>query len=283
MLVVYRHTLFFMKLSRRFPFLHSASIWRYRTLRWFQWVIFRRLATEHRSQALPYKVTSHESVLLRKLGDADMRLQHNKVTNLKIASKKIDGVLIRPGETFSFWRLVGWPTARKGYVTGMLLSNGTVKEGIGGGLCQSANLLYWMALHSPLVVRERHRHSYDIFPDSGRVLPFGTGAAVYYNYVDLQFYNPTDSTFQINIGVNETHLHGEIRSDNMAPISYKILERDHRFLRSKKTGKVFRENAIFRQSFDKRTGNMLSEELLYRNHCETLYPLPASMPVVDIA
>ena len=83
--------------------------------------------------------------------------------------------------------------------------------------------------------------------------------------------------------MNETHLHGEIRSDNMAPISYKILERDHRFLRSKKTGKVFRENAIFRQSFDKRTGNMLSEELLYRNHCETLYPLPASMPVVDIA
>ncbi|MEK7633061.1 MAG: VanW family protein [Patescibacteria group bacterium] len=272
-----------MKLSRRFPFLHVVSIWRFRALRWFQWIFFRRLATVRRAQILPFKVASHESVLLRKLGDADMRLQHNKITNLKLACATMDGVIIRPGETFSFWKLVGWPTVRKGYVTGMLLSNGRVQEGIGGGLCQSANLLYWMALHSPLVIRERHRHSYDIFPDSGRVLPFGTGAAVYYNYVDLQFYNPTDITFQINIRASETHLHGEIRSDIMTSVSYKILEREHQFLRSKKTGKVFRENAIFRQSFDKRTGNMLSDELLYRNHCETLYALPASVPAVEIA
>jgi len=212
-----------------------------------------------------------------------MRLQRNKVQNLSCAAAKIDGVCIRPGETFSFWKCVGWPTARKGYVVGMLLSNGKVQEGIGGGLCQSANLLYWMALHSPLVVTERHRHSYDIFPDSGRVLPFGTGAAVYYNYVDLQFYNPTEYTFQINIRVGETHLQGEIRSDALMPISYKILERDHAFLQSKTTGNIFRENAIYRQSFDKRTGNMLADELLYRNHCQTLYRLPPSVPVVEVA
>ncbi len=200
-----------------------------------------------------------------------MRLQTNKITNLRLASAKMNGIIIRPGETFSFWRLVGWPTAKKGYVTGMLLSNGKVQEGIGGGLCQAANLLYWMALHSPLVTTERHRHSYDIFPDSGRVLPFGTGAAVYYNYVDLQFHNPTDTTFHIIIGVNETHLHGEIRSDILTPHSYKIIERDHRFTRSRTTGKIFRENNLYRQTFDKRTGNMLSDELLYKNHCETLY------------
>lgn len=272
-----------MKLSQRFPFLHTVSIWRYRIIRWLQWVFVRRLATTRRAQTLPFKITSHESLLLRKLGNADMRLQHNKVRNLKLACATMDGVIIRPGETFSFWKLVGWPTVRKGYVTGMLLSNGKVQEGIGGGLCQSANLLYWMALHSPLVVVERHRHSYDIFPDSGRVLPFGTGAAVYYNYVDLQFYNPTDMTFQINVGVDDTHLHGDIRSSALTPISYKVIERDHRFLKSKKTGKIFRENAIYRQSFDKRTGNMLSDELLYRNHCETLYELPATVSAVEVA
>lgn len=233
-------------------------------------------------QTLPFKVTSHESVLLRKLGTADMRLQRNKVINLQLASAQINGVVIRPGETFSFWRLVGCPTAGKGYLNGMLLSNGKVLEGIGGGLCQAANLLYWMALHSPLTVTERHHHSFDIFPDSGRVLPFGTGAAVYYNYVDLQFYNPTDITFQITIGVNETHLYGEIRSNMLTPNSYKIIERDHRFLKQRTTGKIFRENAIYRQTFDKRTGNMLSDDLLYRNHSETLYDLPRSIPVTIV-
>lgn len=241
---------------------------------------FQNLATTHRSSSLPFLVTSHESILLRKLGDADMRLQQNKVTNLKLASVKIDGVIIHPGETFSFWRCVGWPTAKKGYVEGMLLSNGKVQAGIGGGLCQSANLLYWMAMHSPLAVTERHRHSYDIFPDSGRVLPFGTGAAVYYNYVDLQFHNPTDMTFQILLGVNETHLHGEIRCDMLTPMSYKILERDHRFTKSKKTGKIWRENAIYRKSFDKRTGNLLGDDLLYRNRCKTLYT-PSEGTVIE--
>lgn len=259
------------------------SIWRYRAIRWLKWIFVVRLATQHKTQELPFRVASHESVLLRKLGTADMRLQQNKIVNLKIASARIDGVIIRPGETFSFWRLVGWPTAGKGYVSGMLLSNGKVLEGVGGGLCQLANLLYWMALHSPLVVAERHHHSFDIFPDSGRVLPFGTGTAVYYNYVDLQFYNPTDLTFQINVGVGEVHLHGEIRSSMLTPESYKIVERDHRFLRSKKTGKIFRENAIYRQAFNKRTGNMLSDELLYRNHSQTLYQLPDSIPVIEIA
>lgn len=260
-----------MKIAQIFPFLHTVSIWRFRVIRWLQWIFVHDLATMHRATNLPFLVASHESILLRKLGDADMRLQQNKVTNLRIASSKIDGVIIRPGETFSFWKCVGWPTARRGYVKGMLLSNGKVQEGIGGGLCQSANLLYWMALHSPLEISERHRHSYDIFPDSGRVLPFGTGAAVYYNYVDLQFYNPTDMTFQINIGVNDTHLHGEIRSDMLTPVSYKIVEREHRFTKSRKTGKIWRENLVYRRSFDKRTGNLLGDDLLYRNHCQTLY------------
>lgn len=271
-----------MTLGQRFPFLHTVSIWRYRALRFLRWMFMMRLATHRNAHELPYRVTSHKSVLLRKLGDVDMRLQRNKVTNLRLASEQINGVMIRPGETFSFWRLVGWPTARKGYVNGMLLSNGTVKEGIGGGLCQAANLLYWMALHSPLVVTERHRHSYDIFPDSGRVLPFGTGAAVYYNYVDLQLYNPTNATFQIVIRIDGDFLVGEIRSNLLTEYSYAIYERGHRFTKSRKTGKIFRENEIHRKTIDKRTGLLKHDELLYRNHCQTLYALPRDAEVTRV-
>ena len=47
---------------------------------------------------------------------------------------------------------------------------------MGGGLCQLANLLYWMALHTPLAVVERHHHSFDPFPDENRTLPSGRAA-----------------------------------------------------------------------------------------------------------
>ena len=200
-----------------------------------------------------------------------MRLQHNKITNLRLAADRIDGIIIKPGETFSFWKIVGNPSRRRGYVSGMLLSNGRATEGIGGGLCQMANLVYWMALHSQLEVVERHHHSLDIFPDSGRIVPFGTGAAVFYNYIDLQLYNSSSETFQIRVQVTDEHLKGEIRSLNEPELSFSIVERDHRFVQEHVD--VYRENAIYRQSFNKQTGVMVHDDLLYKNHSKVLYPV----------
>ena len=81
----------------------------------------------------------------------------------------------------------------------MQLSQGKVTVGVGGGLCPLANLIHWMGLHSPLQLTERHHHSFDPFPDEGRVLPFGSGASLFYNYVDLRFRNPTDQTLQLMV------------------------------------------------------------------------------------
>jgi len=52
-------------------------------------------------------VKDHSSVLIRKLGESEMWLQYNKIKNLSVAIKKINGILILPGEVFSFCRLVG--------------------------------------------------------------------------------------------------------------------------------------------------------------------------------
>ena len=70
-------------------------------------------------------------------------MQHNKVINLRIAVPRLNGVVIEPGDTFSFWKLVGKPTRAKGYVDGMVLSYGRCVPGVGGGLCQLSNLIYW--------------------------------------------------------------------------------------------------------------------------------------------
>jgi vancomycin resistance protein VanW len=77
---------------------------------------------------------------------------------LQLAIARLNGLFLRPGETFSVWRLVGRPSKRKGYLPGMVLINGEMRVGYGGGLCQLSNLIYWMTLHTELTVIERFRH-----------------------------------------------------------------------------------------------------------------------------
>jgi hypothetical protein len=78
------------------------------------------------------------------------------VRNLRLAVPRVDGTVIPPGKRFSFWRAIGPTSTRKGYAEGLVLWKGEARAGVGGGLCQLSNHLHWMALHSPLVVAERH-------------------------------------------------------------------------------------------------------------------------------
>lgn len=103
---------------------------------WRWWSRAEKLAKLRSKTILPNLVIEHKSVLLRPLKDVEMYLQHNKVVNLSLAIKKIDGVIIQPGETFSIWQLVGRPSKRKGFLEGMTLHNGKVMKDTGGGLCQ---------------------------------------------------------------------------------------------------------------------------------------------------
>lgn len=230
-----------------------------------------RFANGKTSEDLKYTCKKHQSLLRRKLGDSDPQLQENKVENLKIACPTIDGLLIKPGETFSFWRQVGEATLEKGYCEGMQLSRGEVVRGVGGGLCQLANLLYWMALHTSLEIVERHHHSFDPFPDENRVLPFGSGAGVFYNYIDLRFFNPTNVTFQVKLWLTDQHLKGSILSETETPFTYHVFERNHRFLQQ--DGKNFRENEIWREVIDRKTGNKVKEELIVKNFSEVKYEI----------
>lgn len=199
-----------------------------------------------------------------------MQLQVNKVTNLKIAVAKIDRLIIKPGQTFSFCKLVGRPTKRKGYLLGMELSFGQARPGIGGGICQISNLIHWLVLHSPLTVTERYHHSFDPFPDDGRVLPFGSGATVFYNYRDYQFTNNTQHTFQLNLWFSEKCLEGELRIDKELDYAYHVFEKDHSFL--KIDGVFFRKNEIWREKLLKyQSGKVVATELITKNFARVTY------------
>lgn len=259
-------------ISQIHPALYFCAVWYRRIIRYCDWYIIRKdkFSSYRTKELLPYRIKKHQSVLLRKLGDCDMQLQINKVTNLNIALNQISGIIIKPGEVFSFYKLVGLPTRKKGYLEGIELSFGKARPGIGGGLCQIANLIHWLAMHTPLTISERYHHSFDPFPDDGRVLPFGSGATVFYNYKDYQITNNTKNIFQINIWLSEKCLEGEIRIDEELDYAYHVFEKDHQFLKIK--GIFYRKNEIWRNKILKfKGGKVIETELLTKNFARVAY------------
>lgn len=210
----------------------------------------------------------HRSLILRSLRDVDMVLQHNKRRNLELAIAGLDRILIHPGETFSVWKLIGRPTKRRGYLDGLVLNQGRISRGTGGGLCQLGNLLFWIAAHSPLTISERWRHGFDVFPDVNRTIPFGAGATLAYNYVDLQITNNTPCCFSIQLWMDESHLHGQLSCDVNYGSIYRVEERHHR-IEQQIWGGYSRHNELYRirTSSD---GNV-TEQLLVENHAIMMY------------
>lgn len=217
----------------------------------------------------PYIIYSHSTPLLRKLKDVDIKLQFNKITNLKLATKKLNGVIIRPGETFSYWKLIGKPSYKKGYLDGLVLyPDGTFNAGVGGGLCQLSNLIYWMTLHTALTVTERYRHSHDIFPDVNRTQPFGTGATCSYSSLDLQIYNGTSNDFQLIVYLTKENLVGEWRSSQSSLLKYEVYEKEHSITPGFWGGYI-RNNMIYRKVYD--NIGFIKDEYITENHAYMVY------------
>lgn len=226
-------------------------------------------ASQRQSVSLPYIQTSHATPLYRHLRGEEMELQKNKVVNLQLAAARLNGVVLRPGETFSYWRLIGKPSRKKGYREGMVLFLGRIGSDVGGGLCQLSNLIFWMTLHTPLTVVERYRHSHDVFPDSNRTQPFGSGATCAYPHRDLMIRNDTDQSYQLCVRVGETHLEGEWRAEAPQKFQYEILERNARMDQASWGGYI-RHNELFRRVFDL-DGTLLREEFLFANDAIMMY------------
>lgn len=226
-------------------------------------------AKERKEERLPYVQFSHATPLIRNLRGDQLEWQKNKVINLRLAVEKLDGLILHPGETFSYWKLIGKPSKRKGYREGMVLFLGKIGSDIGGGLCQLSNLIFWMTLHTPLTVVERYRHSHDVFPDADRTQPFGSGATCAYPHRDLMIRNDTDQSFQLCLRVGERHLEGEWRALRAPQVRFRIVERDAR-IEQASWGGYIRHNALYRQVFNGE-GLLLEEQFLFTNDAIMMY------------
>ncbi|MCL2169482.1 MAG: VanW family protein [Defluviitaleaceae bacterium] len=122
----------------------------------------------------------------------------NRTTNLEIASKVVDGVEIKPGETFSFNEIVGLATEEKGYKEAKIFLKGEEIMGLGGGICQLSSAIFNAAELGGMEIVERHAHSKEV-----GYVPEGRDAATAYGSVDLKFKNTLNTPVRVRAKMNE--------------------------------------------------------------------------------
>lgn len=226
-------------------------------------------AKEHVEEKLPCLVSQSSSNLIKRAKGIDITLQENKAVNIDIASKKINKIVIHPGEEFSFWRTVGKTSKKNGFLEGRVIEGNVLKPGVGGGLCNLGNTIHLLVLHSPLTVTEVHHHSDALAPENGPRVPFSSGTSISYNYIDFKFKNNTDQDFQLCVWCEDEKLFGELRSEREPECEYSIEEENHRFV--KEGEKFYRRSMIYRVEKDKATGEIVDKKLIRDNRSEVMY------------
>lgn len=131
----------------------------------------------------------------------EQELELGKVHNLRIAAAAVDGIVLKPGELFSFWAAAGRPSQGKGYVVGRELRQGCMIPSIGGGICQLTNALSRVAHRAGMDLVERHSHT--VHPP-GFFIDAATDATVFWNYIDFRFRSPV--ALRVGATLTETTL-----------------------------------------------------------------------------
>lgn len=260
-------------LTQRFPFLLPLRRWQRKKFFYFQMKHDgNRYAGRLSEELLSNRVFETESLLLNENSGFDMSYQVNKVHNLKLAARTINGLVIEPGETFSFWKLVRWADRKEKYKDGLICVNGKIVGSYGGGLCQLSSMLFWLFLHTPLSIVERHGHAKESFPSTNEDLPCGTDATVHEGWLDLKVRNETDNTFQLAIRFDDRFMYGCILAKKPVNTSYRVFNPSVSYIRQK--GKIYQLAPVWRSGGE-------AERELYVNRCEIAYSLPADIKIEE--
>ncbi|MEL1134528.1 glycopeptide resistance accessory protein VanW [Desulfitobacterium sp. THU1] len=229
------------------------------------------------SEFLPFCIYETKSKLLNENTGFDMKYQENKVFNLRLAAEPLNGLLICPGETFSFWQRVRHAEKNQRYKDGLCVVNDELVTVPGGGLCHLSNLLFWLFLHAPLTIVERHPHEIKDFPSPDEDEPDGVDATIHEGWLDLKVKNDTSLTFQIELAIDGPYMYGRILVGQANGYSYEVINRDKSFFR--KEEKIFERVSVCRQVIDNKSQQPISENLLYTDVFEIGYPLPEGTPI----
>lgn len=267
------------RLTQLFPFLLPFREWQRQKLFYLKMRFDgNKYAKTKLESPLPYTVFETSSLMVNANSGYNMKYQLNKVHNLKLAARTMDQIIIRPNETFSFCQCARFADQCEPYRDGLILVDGKIIGSYGGGLCQLSSMLFWLFLHTPLTVLERHGHAIESFPSTTDDLPYGTDATINEGWLDLKVKNETDNTFQINISFDEKYMQGQILSQKPVETEYTVYNSSVSYIRQ--NGKVYQVVGVCRAEIDKISARK-EEKNLYCNRCEIAYQLPENIYVEE--
>lgn len=133
-----------------------------------------------------------------------------RIHNIQLASSRINGILLAPGEIFSFNNTIGEISVSTGYTTAYIISKGRTILGEGGGVCQVSTTLFRAAVNAGLPIIERHPHAYRVsYYEKGGSKP-GLDATIFVPTVDLRFENDTPAYILIQGYIKDNYLYFDI-------------------------------------------------------------------------
>jgi vancomycin resistance protein VanW len=256
-------------LTKKYPILMPLVLESKRFINFLEYTLKPTFNFKKKTKSIWFHLTEHSSPLYRKYNKKE--LDEGKIENIKIAIKSINELIIPPGKVFSFWKFIGRPSSDKGFKNGLVLSDGKLKEDVGGGLCQLSNLIAYMFACTECKFIERQHHSRDVFPDNGRVVPFASGATVFFNLIDLKIKNTYSFPIKINLRTTETQLRGSISAPTQLEYYIKLQEKQSDFIKSINTGIIYRCNKLYRVFYSKNTKEKIKEINLWTNTARVMY------------
>lgn len=178
----------------------------------------------------------------------------NRNNNLRLLCEALDGLVLQPGEEFSYNDSVGERTRERGYLPAGAYSGTTLVDAVGGGVCQGSTTLYNCVLLADLEIIFRINHGYTV-----SYVPFGLDATVNWGGPDFQFRNSSHFPVKIQAEVSDGY------------VKMKLLGTDEKdYYVKMETEFGYGETALYARSYkckyDKQTGELISRELEARSN-----------------
>jgi vancomycin resistance protein YoaR len=191
----------------------------------------------------------------------------NRIFNINVATNRFNGTLIKPGEEFSFVKILGEVDGEHGYLPELVIKNDKTEAEFGGGICQVSTTAFRAAINSGLEITARRNHAYPV----SYYNPQGMDATIYIPLPDLRFLNNTPGYILIETKIEGTKLifnfYGTADGRKVNIIGPKITEKNpDGSMKTTFTQQIFDEN-----------DNLIREDIFNSNYeSPSKYPHPGA-------
>ena len=207
----------------------------------------------------------------------------NRNTNLRLACEALNGLILQPGEEFSYNETLGERTAEKGYKSAPAYSGNKLVDSIGGGICQVSSTLYYSTLIADLEIVFRVNHGF-----VSSYIGYGMDATVSWGYPDFQFKNNTNFPIKILAEVSDGYVKikimGTDEKDYYVKMEYEItgmekpdtIYEEHTSDEGYKDGQVLQSGTTgiyvktYKCKYSKETDELISRDFEARSNYKTV-------------